>query len=110
MVIGISPESSEIQKKITELIKNCTNAVHIKDDILIHGKGVQHDIHLCNVVKTLKKLKITLCPDNCELGKPKVMWFGNIYLKGGISPDPEKCQIINDWPSPTSMADVKSFL
>ena len=38
------------------------------------------------------------------------MWFRNIYSKCKTSPDSEKCQIIHYWPSPTSMADIKSFL
>lgn len=39
MVTGISPASSEIQKKIRELTENCTNAVHIKDE-----RNMQHNI------------------------------------------------------------------
>ena len=62
MVMGTSPTCSEIQKLIRELIKNCTNAVHIKNDLLIHGKGVQHNIHLYNILKTLKKHNITIHP------------------------------------------------
>ena len=27
-----------------------------------------------------------------------------------MSPDPEKCKIIQNWPQPTSCAEVKSFL
>ena len=35
MVMGTSTASSEIQKRIRELIKNCDNAIHIKDDIIM---------------------------------------------------------------------------
>lgn len=38
MVMRISLASSESQKKIIELIKNYTNLVHMKNDILIHRK------------------------------------------------------------------------
>ena len=37
-------------------------------------------------------------------------WFGNIYSKHGVSPDPEKCAVIWNWPPPKSNAEVKSFL
>ena len=43
MVMGTSPASSEIQKRVTETIKYCENAINIKDDILIHGKDNNHD-------------------------------------------------------------------
>ena len=28
----------------------------------------------------------------------------------GVSPDPEKCAIIKEWPAPKSNSEVKSFL
>ena len=35
---------------------------------------------------------------------------GNIYTKDGMSPDPEKCKIIKEWPLPKACNEVKSFL
>ena len=110
MVMGTSPASSEIQKKIRGIISSCSNAIHIKDDILVHGVGKDHDHHLRKVLETLKKHGITLRPDKCQLGKPEVKWFGNIYTKNGMSADPEKCAIIRQWPEPSSTTEVKSFL
>ena len=37
MVMGTSPASSEIKKRIREMIKNCPNSLDIKDGILIYG-------------------------------------------------------------------------
>ena len=54
MVMGTSPASSEIQKKIREIICRCPNAIHIKDDILVHGVGQNHDHHLREVLKMLQ--------------------------------------------------------
>ena len=110
MVMGTSPASSEIQKRIRELIRKCDNAIHIKDDIMIYGVGDEHDTHLRKVLKTLQTHGITLRPDKCHLGKSEVKWFGHIYSKEGMSTDPEKCRVIKDWPAPKSNAEVKSFL
>ena len=46
MVMGTSPAYSKIQKKIRGIISKCQNAIHIKDDILVHGTGQQHDVYL----------------------------------------------------------------
>ena len=54
MVMGTSPASSEIQKKIHDTITQCANAIHIKDDILVHGTGTTHDDELRNVLQTIK--------------------------------------------------------
>ena len=110
MVMGTSPASSEVQKRIRDIISKCKNAIHIKDDIMVHGVGENHDVHLRNVLKMLRKNGITARPDKCDLGKSEVKWFGNIYSKHGMSTDPDKCKVIRDWPAPQSKSEAKSFL
>ena len=110
MVQGTSPASSEIHKRIREIIKKCKNCIHIKDDIVVHGKGGKHDQALEKVLQTLQSNGVTLRPPKCILGKQQIKWFGYIFNKDGMSTDPEKCRIIQDWPQPTSKKEVKSFL
>ena len=108
--MGTSPASSEIQKRIRETVRNCRNVAHIKDDIIVHGVGQQYDQCLSEVLRTLQEKGIILRPDKCHLGQPQVKWFGYIFSKDGMSPDPEKCSIIKNWPAPKSSSEVKSFL
>ena len=109
MVMGTSPASNEIQKCIREAIKDCKNIIHIKDNILVFGAGQEHDKYLEDVLQTLQEKGITLRPEKCRLGQPEVKWFGNTYSKYRLSPDPEKCAVIQNWPTPTSNAEVKAF-
>ena len=83
MVMGTSPASSEVQKRIRDTIRNCKNAIHIKDDIMVHGVGNEHDMHLKKVLETLRKKGITLRPGKCHLAQPEVKWFGHIHSKQG---------------------------
>ena len=92
------------------MIKDCLNSLNIKDNILIYSKGKEHDTHLHLVLKVLNDKSITRQSEQCSFGKPYVKWFENIYSKDGMSPDPEKCKIIKQWPQPKSTAEVKSFL
>ena len=110
MVMGTIPASSEVQRNIREIIQNCPNIIHIKDDIIVYGKGSEHDVHLEQLLSVLSKNGFTLRPHKCELGKDEILWFGNTYSKYGMSPDPEKCSIIKQWPAPKSATEVKSFL
>ena len=82
--MGTSPASKEIQKSVQETIKNCKNAITIKDDILVHGKDNNHDKHLIKVLKTLSEKGLTL---------QKEKWVGNIYIEKRTSLDTEKCKI-----------------
>ena len=110
MVMITSPASSEVQKKIREIIQNCPNMIHIKDDIIVYGRGNEHDVCLESLLMILKKNGITVRPHKCELGQEEILWFGNSFSKFGMSPDPEKCSVIKQWPAPKSSAEVKSFL
>ena len=110
MVQGTSPASSEIQKRVRKLVENCPNTQSIKDDIIIHSKQEDHEKILRHTLKTLEAAGITLRPDKCKLGRPEVKWFGYIFSEKGMSPDPEKVNIIKEWPSPKSTKEVKSFL
>ena len=49
---------------------------------------------------------IILRPNKCHLGQPQVKWFGYIFSKDGMLPDPEKCSIIKNWPAPKSSSEV----
>ena len=77
MVIGTSPASSEIQKRIRETISTCEDAINIRDDILIFGQGQDHNQHLKEVLTILQDKGLTLCREKCFLDQPEVKWFGN---------------------------------
>ena len=108
--MGTSPASSEMQKRIREIIKGCSNPLNIKDDVLIYGKGREHDKHLHSVLKVLSEEGITLQSEKCSFWKPYVKWFGNIYSEDGMSLDPDKCKINKQFSQTKSTTEVKSFL
>ena len=81
-------------KRTRETIKGCKNAVHIKDDIIVHGTKDNHDQNLREVLKVLEEKGITLRPDKCHIKQNEVKWFGFMFSKAGMSPDPDKCSVI----------------
>ena len=76
----------------------------------MHGKGKEHDENLDACLQRLKESGIRLRLEKCKLGQQSVMWFGHIYSKQGMSPDPAKVEHIKVWPAPKSKEEVKSFL
>lgn len=72
MVMGTSPASSEIQKRVRDTIAGYKNAHNIKDDILVHGKGTERDQCLRQVLQKLQEKSLTLRQEKCSLGKPEV--------------------------------------
>ena len=69
-------------------------AKNIHDDIVIFGKKKQeHDLALSTCLHRLTDIGLTLRKKKCTFLQTEVYFFGHIYSKNGITPDPER---IND--------------
>ena len=110
LAMGVSSASAETHERIRRILEGVEGTAQIKDDLIVHGKGKQHDERLITVLQRLEEHGITLNILKCKLGQPQVKWFGFIFSKQGMSKDPEKVESIMAWKSPTSKSEVKSFL
>ena len=62
------------------------------------------------VLQRLLENNLYLKPKKCEFAKTKVEWLGMIIEEGRISMDAGKLKGIQDWPTPTSIKEVRGFL
>ena len=82
------------------------------DDILIATEESLQD-HQHKVAYVLQKLMdndLFLKPEKCRFNKQEVEYLGVIVGKGEIKMDPVKVQGIADWPIPTNIHELRSFL
>ena len=98
LIQGISPASAECHEKLRTIFKGLKGVVQIKDDLVVHGKGEQHDERLDKLLRRCNEYDVTLRAEKCKFGQDQVTWFGNVYTKHGMSPDPEKVDLIRAWP------------
>ncbi len=110
LCMGSSPASSEAHRRIKKVVAGLDGVLQIKDDVLVHGAGEEHDQRLRAVLERFQEAGLTLRREKCHLGQPSVKWFGMIFSAEGMSPDPEKANLIQNWPAPLTVRDVKSFL
>ena len=81
------------------------------DDILVYSKTrSEHANHLRMVLKTLDEHKLYAKLKKCEFWLEEVQFLGHIVGKDGISVDPAKVEAIVNWPRPTNVSEVRSFL
>ena len=81
------------------------------DDILVYSKTV--DEHLERLELVLSKLHqhgLKLEPKKCQFFKRKVNFLGHEISSAGIATDQEKVRAVTNWPVPTTVKDVRSFL
>ena len=81
------------------------------DDILIYSrKEEEHASHLRIVLQTLKDRQLFAKFSKCEFWLQSVTFLGHIVSSEGIQVDSQKIEIVKQWPSSTSVIDIKSFL
>jgi hypothetical protein len=81
------------------------------DDILIYSKTEEeHERHLRLVFETLRKNKFYVKLKKCEFWLLKVAFLGHVFNQQGILVDPSKVSTIIDWPRPSNVKEVRSFL
>ena len=66
------PASGECHSKMGAIVQGLKGVVQIKDDIVVHGKGKEHDANLKDLLKRLDKYGITLRKEKCSFGKSEV--------------------------------------
>jgi hypothetical protein len=58
----------------------------------------------------LRKEKLYVKLSKCEFGKTSLVYLGHIVGEGEIKIDPSKVDVIVNWPKPTNVTEVRSFL
>ena len=74
------------------------------DDIIIFSKTPKEQI------TRLRAVGLKLKPSKCKFFKRWIASLGHAVSKDGIETDPKKITAIVDWPRPTTVTDVCSFL
>ena len=80
------------------------------DDILIYSKDIEdHKRHLKSVLEVLRKEKLFANLGKCSFGTYHVVFLGFIVRADGLRVGEEKIKVFRDWPSPTTVGEVRSF-
>jgi hypothetical protein len=81
------------------------------DDILVFSKDVaEHTMHLQRVLDQLRKHQLYAKLEKCKFFQPEVSFLGHIIRAGEIAPDPQKIQVVQQWPQPQDVHQLRSFL
>ena len=81
------------------------------DDVIIFGKTIEEEMsRMREVFRRLRQAHLKLKPKKCMLFQKSVLYLGHVVTPDGIATNPEKIRDIVDWPIPTCVKDVRSFL
>ena len=81
------------------------------DDTLVYSKNEdEHAKHLRVVLQTLRDHRLYAKFSKCEFWLEQVAFLGHVVSKDGIQVDPKKIEAVADWPRPTTVIEIRSFL
>ncbi|XP_019183693.1 PREDICTED: uncharacterized protein LOC109178513 [Ipomoea nil] len=81
------------------------------DDILVYSRNKEeHEKHLRTILQTLREKQLYAKLSKCKFWKDNVAFLGHVITKEGIMVDPAKIQAIKEWPTPTTVSEIRSFL
>ncbi|CAL9029144.1 unnamed protein product, partial [Prunus brigantina] len=81
------------------------------DDILVYSKSRKaHMKHLEIVLGTLRRRQLYAKFSKCQFWLDIISFLGHVISAEGIYVDPQKIEAVMNWPQPTSVTEIRSFL
>jgi hypothetical protein len=113
MPFGLTNAPATFMRLMDDILRPFTNSfvVVYLDDILIFSQTwEEHLHHIRQVLQTLRQHKLCANLEKCTFGITQVQYLGYIIDERGVHVDPAKIQVIRDWPAPTTLTELHSFL
>ena len=97
--------------KMDQILEGLKGVIAIHDDITIFGENDHdHDRNLIALMERGKQAGLTFNSKKCFIRQESVSFFGVVFGKDGMSPDPKKIQGILEMPPPKDTTQLQSFL
>jgi hypothetical protein len=98
-----------LMNKVLKPVRHCAG-VYIDDVLIRSPTWEQHLKDLRDVFTCLRNAGLRLNIPKCYFGKPEVRFLGFIVSQDGINPDPSKVQAMQQFPPPTTVKQLRTFL
>ena len=93
------------------ILEQCPRVIGIHDDVIIYGYTREdHEANLINFLNVCQMEGLCLSSKKLELRCDRVSFFGAIYSREGVKPDPKKIQGIEEMTVPETKQQLQSFL
>ena len=111
MPFGMKMSQDVFQIQMDQILEQCPGVIGIHDDVIIYGYTRRdHDANLINFLNVCQMEGLCLSSKKLELRHDRVSFFGAIYSREGVEPDPKKIQGIEEMTAPETKQQLQSFL
>lgn len=113
MPFGLTNAPATFQALINDTLREYLDdfAMAYLDDVLIFSRTMEeHKEHVRKVLTKLQERDLPVKLSKCEFHKETVKFLGFQISENQIAPDPDKVKAIKEWPKPTNLKEVQSFV
>ena len=111
MPFGMKMSQDMFQIQMDRILEQCPSVIGIHDDVIIYRYTQEdHDANLINFLNVCQMEGLCLSSKKLELCRDRVSFFGAIYSREGVEPDPKKIQGIEEMTAPETKQQLQSFL
>jgi hypothetical protein len=116
MPFGLKTALAMFQKIMNNVLSGLTGTrcfffFFFLDDIVLYASSLaDHDRKLRDVFNRLRKHNLKLQLDKCEFLRKDVVYLGHKISEHGVEPDAHKLEVIQHFPTPRTLKQLKSFL
>jgi len=80
------------------------------DDIIVFGRSAEELLDRLRIVlQRLQAVGLKAKPSKCVLLKTQIRFLGHLVSANGLTPLPERLDIIRNWPAPRCIREVRAF-
>ncbi len=113
MPFGVTNAPSTFQRLMNQILQPVIKKIALVylDDVIIYSTSIeQHIKHIDIVLDLLKKAGLKIKLSKCTFLQTSVKYLGHVISEKGITPDPMKIKAIENYPTPETVSQLKSFL
>ncbi|KAL6723861.1 hypothetical protein Aduo_018820 [Ancylostoma duodenale] len=110
---GLSPSPARFQRLMDTVLgelKDKEVFVYIDDVLIATETEERHFEVLRMVLEALRRASLKLKPQKCKIMQTRVTFLGHELDSNGVHADPEKIARILGYPTPTKLAELRTFL
>ena len=111
MPFGLRNAAQTFQRFMDQVLRGLDFCYVYVDDVLIASHTPEeHKEHLCTALQRFNQYGILINPAKCVFGVKELHFLGHHVTQYGVSPLPERVQVIRDFPQPRTLRQLREFL
>lgn len=108
---GLCVSQDVFQQRMNQILEKCSGVIEMVDDIAVVGKtAVEHDANLHNLMRVAEDHGLVLNWNKCHIKQDRVRFYGLVFSKDGVQPDPQKTAAISAMYAPQNVTELREFL